>query len=83
MKKYRIVEVKEPLNWFYIKGEQQEPPKEVGFTTIPKMILQERKSIFHKWKTVKQIDSILEAKYFIYNRKAEKAKTIERVIIEL
>lgn len=83
MSKFRIIEVKYPLNWFYHEGVQQEPPKEVGFTTIPKMLLQERKSIFHSWKTVKQIDSILEAEYYIYNQKVEKTKTIERVIGKL
>jgi len=36
MKKFRIIEVQEPLNWFYIKGEQQEPPKDVSFSS-PKM----------------------------------------------
>lgn len=82
MTKFRIIEVQEPLNWFYIKGEQQEPPKDVSFSS-PKMLLQERKSIFHKWKTVKEIDSILEAEYYIYNRKVENTKTIKRVIGKL
>lgn len=82
MSKFRIVEVKEPLHCYYAKGEQQEPSKDVSFSS-PIMLLQERKSIFHRWKTVKEIDSILEAEYYIYNRKVEKTKTIERVIGKL
>lgn len=82
MKKFRIVEVKHPLQWYYIKGEQQEPPKDVSFSS-PIVLLQERKSIFHKWKTIKEIDSILEAEYYIYNKKVEKTKTIKRVIGKL
>ena len=82
MKKYRIIEVQEPLGWYYAKGLAEEPPKEVDFSS-PSMILQERKSIFHKWKTIKHIDSILEAEYIIYNEKAAKAKPIKRVIGKL
>ena len=82
MKKFRIIEVKEPLRWGYVKGAQDEPPKDVVFSATG-WFLQERKSIFHKWKTVTQIDSILEAEFYIYNRKAEKTKAIERVITEL
>lgn len=82
MKKFRIVEVKEPMQWGYVKGAQDETPKDVIFSS-PILLLQERKSIFHRWKTVKQIDSILEAEYYIYNRKVEKTKTIERVIGKL
>lgn len=82
MKKYRIVEVQEPLGWYYAKGFTEEPPKKVNFSSSG-MVLQKRKSIFHKWKTIRQIDSILEAKYIIYNEKAAKAKTIKRVIEKL
>lgn len=82
MKKYRIVEVREPLRWGYVKGAQDEPPKDVVFSATG-WFLQERKSIFHKWKTVTQIDSILEAEFYIYNRKVEKTKTIEREITTL
>lgn len=82
MSKFRIIEVKEPLRWGYVKGAQDEPPKDIVFSATG-WFLQERKSIFHKWKTVTQIDSILEAEFYIYNRKAEKTKAIERVIKEL
>ena len=82
MSKFRIIEVKEPLRWDYVKGAQDEPPKDVVFSATG-WFLQERKSIFHKWKTVTQIDSILEAEFYIYNRKVEKTKTIEREITTL
>lgn len=82
MKKYRIIEVKYPLYLFYAEGVSEELPKDVSFSS-QKMLLQERKSIFHKWKTIKQIDSILEAEYYIYNKKVEKTKTIKRVIGKL
>lgn len=82
MKKFRIIEVREPLNWYYDSRDGQEPPKDVDFSK-PRMLLQERKSIFHKWKTIKQIDTILEAEYCVYNRKAAKAKPLKRVIGKL
>lgn len=82
MKKFRIVEVKHPLQWYYAKGVSEEPPKDVSFS-IPIVLLQERKSIFHKWKTIKQINSILEAKYYIYNQKVKKLKPLKKVIEKL
>ena len=82
MKKFRIIEMRYPFNEYYDKGVSDEPSKDISFSN-PRMFLQERKSIFHKWKTIKPIDSILEAKYFIYNRKVEKIKPIKRVIGKL
>lgn len=82
MKKFRIIEERFPLNEYYAKEVSEEPPKDVSFSS-PNMLLQERKTIFHKWKTIKQIDSILEAEYYIYNKKVEKLKTITQVIKKL
>ena len=82
MKKYRIIEVRDPMHLFYAKGVFDEPPKDISFSS-PSVLLQERKSIFHKWKTIKQIDSILEAQYYIYNRKVENIKPLKRVIGKL
>ena len=82
MKKFRIIEKRFPLFWYYAERLNEQPPKDVSFSS-PIMFLQERKSIFHKWKTIKEIDTILEAEYYIYNRKVEKTKTIKRVIGKL
>lgn len=82
MKKFRIIEKRYPLSWYYAERLNEQPPKDVSFSS-PIMFLQERKSIFHKWKTIKEINTILEAEYYIYNQKVEKLKTITQVIKKL
>lgn len=82
MTKYRIIEVSYPLHCYYAEEVMDEPPKDIDFSN-PRMFVQERKSIFHKWKTIKRIDSILEAEYYIYNEKVQKVKPLKKVIKKL
>lgn len=82
MKKFRIVEARVPLNWYYAEGIAEEPPKDVKFSK-PSILLEGRKSIFHKWRPIKYIDSILEAEYYIYNEKVQKVKPLKKVIKKL
>lgn len=78
MSKYRIIQEQYPLMWGYIDGVD-ELPKDVTFTE-PIILLQEKKSIFHKWKTIKQIDKILEAEYYVFNEKIKNTKTKKEII---
>lgn len=81
MKKYRIIEERYPSLSFY-DNESSELPKEIEYSK-PWICIQERKSIFHKWRTIKECNTIKEAEFYIYNKKIEKIKSIIKEIKNL
>ena len=81
MTKYRIIEVRYKLHHFYF-DESDEIPKEIQYSE-PVILVQRRKSIFHKWRKIKSCNTIKEAEFYIYNKKLEDIKPITQVIKKL
>ena len=76
--RYRIIEEKYPINYGYF-DESSELPKGIEYSK-PVILLEEKKSIFHKWKFVKQFNTIKEIEFYIYNQRVEKIKPKKQVI---
>lgn len=81
MTKYRIIEKRYVLYYGYL-NESSGIPKEIQYSE-PIILVQRRKSIFHKWRKIKTCNTIKEAEFYVYNKKLEDIEPITQVIKKL